>query len=73
MVELLNAIKKMLRNVLLFAEHGSGLKLRRYQEEVARAIVQSVVEEKGLSFVVMFPRQSGKNELQAQVRNLKRI
>lgn len=67
MVELLNAIKKMLRNILLFCEHGSGLKLRRYQEEVARAVVQSVVEEKGLSFVVMFPRQSGKNELQAQI------
>jgi len=67
MVELLTAIKKMLRNVLLFVEHGSGLKLRRYQEEVAIAVVRSVVEEKGLTFVVMFPRQSGKNELQAQI------
>ena len=67
MVELLTAIKKMLRSVLLFAEHGSGLKLRRYQEEVAIAVVRSVIEEKGLSFVVMFPRQSGKNELQAQI------
>ncbi len=67
MVELLNAFKKMLRNVLLFVEHGSGLKLRRYQEEVAIAVVRSVVEEKGLTFVVMFPRQSGKNELQAQI------
>jgi hypothetical protein len=65
--QLLTAIKKMLRNVLLFCEHGSGLKLRRYQEEVAIAVVRSVVEEKGLSFVVMFPRQSGKNELQAQI------
>jgi hypothetical protein len=55
MVELLNAIKKMLRNILVFCEHGSKLKLRRYQEAVAKAIVQSVVEEKGLTFVVMFP------------------
>jgi hypothetical protein len=41
--------------------------LRSYQEQVALAIVNSVKTNAGLSFVVMFPRQSGKNELQAQV------
>ncbi|RPJ38175.1 MAG: hypothetical protein EHM21_17220, partial [Chloroflexi bacterium] len=49
-----------------FAAAG-GLKLRLYQQDVARAIVDSVLQRRGLSFVVMFPRQSGKNELQAQV------
>jgi hypothetical protein len=34
---------------------------------VARAIAHSVLQGQGLSIVVLFPRQSGKNELQAQV------
>jgi hypothetical protein len=50
-----------------FAEQASGLKLRSYQEQVALAVVNSVKTNAGLSFVVMFPRQSGKNELQAQI------
>ncbi len=51
----------------LFARYASGLKLRTYQEAVARTIVDSVIQRKGLSIVVVFPRQSGKNELQAQI------
>jgi hypothetical protein len=50
-----------------FARDLSGLRLRRYQFAVARAIVESVVHGYGDTIVVMFPRQSGKNELQAQV------
>ena len=50
-----------------FTQCGSGLTLRAYQQEVARAVVESVVNELGLSFAVMFPRQSGKNEVQAQL------
>jgi hypothetical protein len=61
------AIKKVIESPLLFAENMSGLKLRSYQERVAMAVVDSVMQESGLSFVVMFPRQSGKNELQAQI------
>jgi hypothetical protein len=34
---------------------------------VAREVLESVERHKGLSFVVMFPRQSGKNELQAHI------
>lgn len=45
----------------------SDLRLRTYQLAVARAITESVIFRKGLSFVVVFPRQSGKNELQAQI------
>ena len=61
------SIRKQLRNVALFAEESSELKLRKYQEAVARAVVDSIVNQRGLSIVVMFPRQSGKNELQAQL------
>jgi len=59
---------KLSRDVATFVSCASGLRLRGYQEAVARAVVQSVVEEQGLSFVVIFPRQSGKNELQAQLQ-----
>jgi len=59
--------KKVLKDVVLFCEHASRLQLRSYQEDVAEAIVCSVIKRQGLSFVVMFPRQSGKNELQAQI------
>src|SRR3990172_5244751 len=58
---------KVLRNVDLFARDFSGIKLRAYQVEAARAIAASVLGQKGMTFVVMFPRQSGKNELQAQI------
>jgi len=57
----------LLRSPLIFADSASGLKLRRYQEQVAQAVVESIMHQRGLTFVVMFPRQSGKNELQAQI------
>jgi hypothetical protein len=61
------AYRRLLRDVSLSAEYGARLRLRSYQREVAQAIVHSVVAGQGLSFVVIFPRQSGKNELQAQI------
>jgi hypothetical protein len=67
----MNPYKQFLRPFLedpaAFAEFLSGLRLRAYQVPVARAIAHSVLEQRGLSFVVLFPRQSGKNELQAQI------
>lgn len=57
----------LLKDVSRFCEHASGLRLRAYQQTVAQAVVSSVLQQRGLSFVVMFPRQSGKNELQAQL------
>ena len=41
--------------------------LRHYQVEAGRAIVDSVVNGRGLSFTVVMARQSGKNELSAQI------
>jgi len=61
-------IKQLLRDVAKFCRYGSCLTLRKYQLEPAKAVVDSVVHKRGLSFVVIFPRQSGKNELQAQVQ-----
>jgi len=64
---LARSLKNLLINEDHFTRFASGLKLRSYQGEVASAVINSVFAEKGLSIVVMFPRQSGKNELQAQL------
>lgn len=56
----------MAPGLLEFIQAG-GITLRRYQEAVARAVVDAALGQRGLSFAVMFPRQSGKNELQAQI------
>ncbi len=57
---------RILRDVSRFPEL-SGIHLRSYQLAVARSIAASVIGNQGLTFVVIFPRQSGKNELQAQI------
>jgi hypothetical protein len=69
MVDLKTAIKELLRDVETFARGGTGLTLRNYQKDVAQAIVDSIAGCKGMTFVVIFPRQSGKNELQAQIES----
>lgn len=63
----LPALKYMLKDIEQFSRRASGLRLRQYQLQAARAIIDSVIRRKGLTFVVIFPRQSGKNELQAQI------
>jgi len=45
-------------------------RLRPYQQEIARAILSSVFEEKGLTLSVEIARQGGKNELSAQMELL---
>ena len=54
-------------NPFLFSYVNGNIALRGYQLDVARHILRSVLHQQGLTFVVMFPRQSGKNELQAQI------
>ncbi len=58
---------KALQDISCFCEEASELTLREYQKAPAYAILKSIQEKAGRSFVVMFPRQSGKNELQAQL------
>jgi hypothetical protein len=65
---LITVLKDLLRNIEAFSQHASGVTLRDYQAPIAQAIVESVVSRSGLTFVVMLPRQSGKNELQAQLQ-----
>jgi hypothetical protein len=67
MGSLVERLKALIRDEIKFILSASGLELRGYQIEVARAVVDSVRNRRGFSFVVEFPRQSGKNELQAQI------
>lgn len=60
-------LKTILRDPCLFSLCGGGLRMRDYQQEPARAILRSIREHAGRSIVILFPRQSGKNELQAQL------
>lgn len=67
----MDAIRQALRLVLLdieiFSRKVLGRPLRGYQLEVARAILDSVINVRGLEIAVVFSRQSGKNEVAAQV------
>jgi len=63
----LKLLEIALADVDVFVNSCSKITLRKYQRGVAQAIVKSIISGAGLSFVVMFPRQSGKNELQAQL------
>lgn len=56
-------IKSIARHFETFTARGGGIHMRRYQLSAANAIIDSVINNKGLSFVVIFPRQSGKDEL----------
>ena len=60
-------IRQLLHDPLRFCALGGGITLRAYQTAPFLAILSSVRQNRGDSFVVMFPRQSGKNELQAQL------
>lgn len=64
--EKVDSLAQIMRDLKNFTEIG-GIKLRSYQLEVAKAVLDSIMNERGNTFVVMFPRQSGKNELQAQI------
>ena len=50
-----------------FSRYAIGIPLRPYQQQVGEAVLNSVLNRLGLSFVVIFPRQSGKNETQAHI------
>jgi len=67
MSQIIANVKKLMRDINIFIQHGSQLTLRDYQKGVADAILRSIIDRSGLTFVIIFPRQSGKNELQAQL------
>jgi hypothetical protein len=57
-------------HVPIARSRSRGPALRPYQEEAARAILQSAWNGSGLAFTVVMARQSGKNELSAEVELL---
>ena len=61
------ALRRALLDIEVFSRKVLGRPLRRYQLEVARAILDSVLNCKGLEIAVVFSRQSGKNELAAHL------
>jgi hypothetical protein len=65
--KLFRQLCQVIGNPATYSEVINHLKLRHYQEEVVSSILNSFIHKLGFSFVVMFPRQSGKNECQAQL------
>ena len=55
--------RKIRQDPISFAA-ACGITLRPYQQAIASAIKDSIVHHRGLTFVVILPRQSGKNEVQ---------
>lgn len=60
--------RPIIGNIHRFAKAG-GITIRKYQTPAVDSIVDSVLKRRGLHFVLEFPRQSGKNEIQAQIEN----
>ena len=61
------ALRVALRDLDSFSRYALRMPLRPYQREAGMAVVDSVRSGKGLTFVVMMARQSGKNELSAHL------
>jgi hypothetical protein len=66
MIKLIEYLWKVFSEIFIFSRLV-GRPLRKYQLEPARAIIESVLRGKGLSFAVVMPRQAGKNELSAHL------
>jgi hypothetical protein len=64
---LVSALKYWLSDIDRFSRIIIRTALRPYQLEPARAIVDSVLHDRGLTFAVMMSRQAGKNELSGQL------
>ncbi len=60
-------IRSACSSVGRFARDLLGICLYSYQLEVARAIIRSVFKRDGMTFVIIFSRQSGKDEVLAVI------
>jgi len=67
MIDFTPTLYRLVTDIVLFTDKLASIKLRNYQKRVAYAIIDSILNKKGHSFVIIFPRQSGKNELQAHI------
>ena len=55
-------VAMLLRHLNEFFFYGEHISLRPYQEEAVLAVINNVRQHTGLTFVWIFPRQSGKDE-----------
>ncbi len=51
-----------------FTAQSGGIHLRAYQQQAAQAVLNSIKNRLGLSIVIVFSRQSGKDELSANLK-----
>lgn len=59
--------KRLLSDITLFSRIVIRLPLRPYQLKPILAVLDSILHQHGREFLVVFPRQSGKNEAAAQL------
>lgn len=59
--------RRLLGSIGSFSQYAAPRRLRPYQVEAGEAIVRSVLRGEGHTFTVCMARQSGKNELSAQL------
>lgn len=67
MSELLARIKRILLSIRLFSALVVQVALRGYQTGPADVVIDSCLHQRGLEFLWIFPRQSGKDEAVAQL------
>jgi hypothetical protein len=63
MSTLKQTIKRIAKSFPDFTKRGGGIEMRSYQLDAANAIIDSIINKLGRTFVLVFPRQSGKDEL----------
>jgi len=67
MAEVIEQLKKILLSIGLFSRLVVRIPLRSYQLGPANAVIDSCLRQRGLEFLWVFPRQSGKDEAVAQL------
>ena len=66
----MSALSHALTHPALFSRHLLGFPLHKYQERPLTAVLQSILNKKGDEFLIVMPRQSGKNEALAHLQVL---
>jgi len=67
MSTLVQTIKTIAKTFERFTERGGAIKMRPYQLEAAKAILDSIMNKRGLTIVVIISRQAGKDEMIANL------
>lgn len=67
MSTLIQTIKNISKTFDRFTSKGGAIQMRPYQLEPAEAIIDSILNKRGLTFVIIISRQAGKDELLANL------